>query len=246
MSDAMKRDMLREYRRVHGEYLDGEGNREERLAWFGRFFDANFAAHFGRKDARILEIGCGKGYFLKVLRDRGYTDLHGIDLSEMDVDIARTVFAIPNVCAAGAVPFLSMRPGTFDAIFAKDVLEHIPREDVGPFLEAARNALAPGGTAIFQVPNMDWAMSSHERYMDWTHESGFTRESLGQVMRMFFPKVEIFKVSYVFPRTLRERVSAGLVRRLYLSLCRFHLRMISEGAEDVWFECREIAAVCRT
>jgi len=245
MNDAMKRDILREYGRVHGDYLDGEGNREERLAWFGRFFDANYATLFGRKDARILEIGCGKGYFLKVLLDRGYSDLHGIDLSGTDVDWARTVFDLRSVCVAGAVPFLSGRAGGFDAIFAKDVLEHVPREDVGPFLEAARNALAPGGMAVFQVPNMDWAMSSHERYMDWTHESGFTRESLAQVMRMYFSEVEVVKVRYIFPRTPRERLSAGLVRRLYLSLYRFHLRMISEGAGDVWFDCREIAAVCR-
>ena len=245
MSDAMKKDILREYGRVHGDFLDAEWNCEERLAWFGRYFDANYATLFGRKDARILEIGCGKGYFLKVLRDRGYSDVHGIDLSEMDVDRARAVFDLRTVCAAGAVPFLSDRAGEFDAVFAKDVLEHVPREDVGPFLEAARSALAPGGTAIFQVPNMDWAMSSHERYMDWTHESGFTRESLAQVMRMFFSDVEVIKVRYIFPRSFRERLSVDLARRLYLSLYRCHLRMLSEGAGDVWFDCREIAAVCR-
>ena len=39
---------------------------------------------------------------------------------------------------------------------------------------------------------MDWLFATHERYMDFTHEVGFTKESLGQVCRSVFSKVDLF------------------------------------------------------
>ena len=43
-----------------------------------------------------------------------------------------------------------------------------------------------GGIAIIDVPNMDWFWNGHERYMDFTHEVGFTPESLEQICNKVF------------------------------------------------------------
>ena len=48
------------------------------------------------------------------------------------------------------------------------------------------------GVAIIQVPNMDWILSNHERYMDFTHEIGYTRESLADIFRLYFMKVDVY------------------------------------------------------
>ncbi len=37
----------------------------------------------------ILDVGCGDGGFLKLLCERGWRDLHGIDISDVGVDMAR-------------------------------------------------------------------------------------------------------------------------------------------------------------
>ena len=54
------------------------------------------------------------------------------------------------------------------------------KDRVLPLLEKISSSLKPDGMAIIDVPNMDWILGQHERYMDFTHEVGFTRESLAQ------------------------------------------------------------------
>ena len=65
-------------------------------------------------------------------------------------------------------------------------MEHIEKNRILEFLELVNNSLIEGGIALIEVPNMDWIWASHERYMDFTHEVGFTKESLRQIMRNFF------------------------------------------------------------
>ena len=41
------------------------------------------------KDAVILDMGCGSGYFLDAMKDRGYTNVTGITLSELETKICK-------------------------------------------------------------------------------------------------------------------------------------------------------------
>lgn len=89
-----------------------------------------------RPAARILEIGCGSGGFLRTLAGRGW-DLQGVD----PVTRGRNLFEARYPSAH------------FDAVFAWMVLEHVPkpRETVA---EIAR-VLAPRGWFAFSVPNAE-------------------------------------------------------------------------------------------
>ncbi len=44
---------------------------------------------------------------------------------------------------------------------------------------------------MIDVPNMDWIWASHVRYMDFTHECGFTEESLIEVLKPQFQNIQI-------------------------------------------------------
>lgn len=238
--------LFAEYRNVQAKPLVGDGAASrERLEWFRHLYRHNYARLFPHTGMRVLEIGCGEGWFVKVLMENGIHDATGIDLSPEDIAAGRERFGLTNIEVADAFDYLQAHPQSFDVIFAKDVLEHVERDALCPLLDAVSGALRPGGQAVFQVPNMDWIMSSHERYMDLTHEVGFTRESLAALGRLFFENVDIRKVDYIIPKSLRMKLCFLPLRALYLRLLRLHYRLVGGGADGVWFDAREIVAIFR-
>jgi len=141
--------------------------------WYKRFLPQ-------KRDARILDIGCGMGQFLYFLKKEGYTNAIGIDVSKEQVDFARD-FGEFNVILANAFDFLPKNKG-FDAIVGNDIIEHIPREKLLTFLELIYDSLSPGGKVILKTGNMSNPFGLQARYIDITHETGFTEHSLQQVL----------------------------------------------------------------
>lgn len=145
-------------------------------------FDANFGPHLPPTSARVLDIGVGQGLVLRELARRGYRNLVGWDIAEDCIAQAHKngvpgqlehVDALEGLARVGA--------GSFDCILAKDLLEHLPREQVVDFLCGVHRALAPGGVFLARLPNMANPLSVFLRYDDFTHTMGFTENSLRQV-----------------------------------------------------------------
>jgi 2-polyprenyl-3-methyl-5-hydroxy-6-metoxy-1,4-benzoquinol methylase len=143
------------------------------------------------RDASILEIGPGHGEFLELaVGELGYRRVAAIDLSAEVVASLAPRFAdvahfadVTRVLDTAA--FLAGRAHSFDALFMMHVLEHVPKPQVVGLLTSARVALAPGGSLVIEVPNMaNPIVGLAFRYGDFTHETGFTRTSLEQVLRM--------------------------------------------------------------
>jgi 2-polyprenyl-3-methyl-5-hydroxy-6-metoxy-1,4-benzoquinol methylase len=91
----------------------------------------------------LLEIGCGKGFFLEKVNNV-YQTL-GIEINNQAIDICRQKKL--NVCAKSLEEITTQ----FNAIVSFEVLEHIPEPQV--FLEKACNLLSPQGTLILAMPN---------------------------------------------------------------------------------------------
>lgn len=79
------------------------------------------------KDSVILDVGCGPGYFMDEMKERGYTNLTGITLSEND--LAECKNKGHNVKAYD-MSFLPQTDGftdeSVDFIFLRHALEHSP------------------------------------------------------------------------------------------------------------------------
>ena len=85
------------------------------------------------------------------LSSRGYVDLHGWDISRECVERAVAARVPGKLKHADAIAELkSGAPARFDVIVAKDLLEHLPRTEVLPFLEGVHAALKPGGVFLMQ------------------------------------------------------------------------------------------------
>lgn len=213
MSTNYRSRLFDTYYRTHTMQVDQDDH--AKLVWFRKYAFANYLPHinrYTRESAAILDIGCNKGFLLAALDSFGFRNLYGVDLSPGDIEIAKDIVPSANIFCKDAFDYLDNYPATFDVITLKAVLEHIPKQDVIPLLEKTRTALNPGGILLVDVPNMDWLFASHERYMDFTHEVGFTYESLGQVMRNVFPKVEVLPIDHIFDDSLAVKIRKGFAR----------------------------------
>lgn len=99
--------------------------------------------------ARLLDVGCGAGWFLEVAKERGYI-ISGLEIGKQLAEftskkLGAQIYTVP----------LTELPATesFDVITLFDVLEHVnsPRT----VLKALRNHLNPGGIGLLFTPNLD-------------------------------------------------------------------------------------------
>lgn len=96
----------------------------------------------------ILDVGCGGGLFLGMMRQRGFRVV-GLDFSTEAAAIAWHRQKAPAVC--GMLENVPLRSGAFAAITMFHVLEHL--YDPRTYLAAAHELLERGGRLIVQVPN---------------------------------------------------------------------------------------------
>jgi SAM-dependent methyltransferase len=105
----------------------------------------------------ILEVGCGTGANIPMLRDFG-----SVAAVELDAVSRERVRATMNAdVAAGSLPDdLPYADRKFDVICLFDVLEHVERDQEA--LCVLRKRLAPNGLLIITVPAYQWLYSSHD------------------------------------------------------------------------------------
>ena len=113
-----------------------------------------FETLLGPGRRRLLDIGCGPGFFLKTAAARGWNG-HGIEPSRQAAAHARSLGTQMAQGFQVTEGFFDSRIaetlGRFDAVNLTNVLEHVP--DPAALLAAARDLLGPGGVLCVGVPN---------------------------------------------------------------------------------------------
>jgi 2-polyprenyl-3-methyl-5-hydroxy-6-metoxy-1,4-benzoquinol methylase len=241
MSRSYREALFESYNSTHVAHLDVDD--QSKLEYFREHATLNYLPlleNSDRENSLILEIACNKGYLLAALDSFQFKHLKGIDLSPVDVDKAQHLVPAANVSCVDAFEYLDKHAREFDVVIMKAALEHVEKDRVIPLLEKIAKSLKPGGLVIIDVPNMDWILGQHERYMDFTHEVGFTRESLAQVMRQVFAEVKVEKARPAMLRSMEK-----VARRFVIFWLQIVLRIIGEGASDTWWDARAIVGVGR-
>jgi SAM-dependent methyltransferase len=110
-----------------------------------------FIDFFAKVDTRqsVLDVGCSDGFWMGQLRDLGFNNLTGIDLS--GASLARAKQKNLNVHCADAERLTFQHE--FDIVIVCDVLEHIPHPD--KVLHGIRRALIPSGLLYATIPVCD-------------------------------------------------------------------------------------------
>jgi O-antigen chain-terminating methyltransferase len=122
----------------------------------------------GRDNTPILDIGCGRGEWLELLRDEGFNS-RGIDASPTMVDLSRQLGL--KVDQTDAVAHLRSLPdASLGGVTGFHIIEHLPLEILIALLDETVRVLKPGGLALFETPNPENILvGSHDFYLDPTH-----------------------------------------------------------------------------
>ena len=104
------------------------------------------------EDMRVLEVGCGTGYFTKELAKTRASTV-AIDISVDLLERARREVSASNVefRLENAYELNSVNDATFDTVVGSSVLHHL---EVDRALQEFHRVLKPGGTMFFTEPNM--------------------------------------------------------------------------------------------
>ena len=103
---------------------------------------------------KLLDVGCGAGFFLKLAADVGYT-VEGLELSSYAVQYAKQKFGLR--VSLGDPVSADIKPQSFDIITLWHVLEHL--RDPMAFLGQVNRLLKKDGLLAVEIPNIGSPMA---------------------------------------------------------------------------------------
>jgi SAM-dependent methyltransferase len=160
---------------------------------------------------RLLDVGCGPGAGLDAAHAAGW-EAWGLDLSSEAV--ARASARHAGRVSQGTLEDSPFPAGSFDAITAFDVVEHV--YDPRRFAAALAAALKPGGSVLIATPNVDslLARATSRRWVSYKipeHVTYFSRRTLADALA---PPLTLVRAApcgqHVSLPFLLERVAAAL------------------------------------
>lgn len=154
--------------RVEREHWYYAGKRELVRSWLEKLGAL-------RTETRLLDVGAGTGFFARELRGRCRVQV--LDDHPESLEILRRHFE-PAEIVEGTIHTERLAPGSYDAITAMDVIEHV--EDDAAMVGAFHRLLKPGGVAVVTAP------AGMALWSDWDEVlHHYRRYSLGELKGLF-------------------------------------------------------------
>ena len=173
---------------------------------------------------KVLDVGCGFGYFLAACREKGYL-VHGVDFSGYAVEHAQNRLKIP--VTVGPLDSAQLEGRQFDVVTMWHSLEHTP--DPSSALEKARGWLKTDGVLVVDVPN--YLGTDAAKYgREWTgwdppyHLWHFTPETLVRILAKHGFEVQTMKTyhSEYIKEKLKKHLLLKPVARMIAQLYSGH------------------------
>jgi SAM-dependent methyltransferase len=139
------------YYRTFGAPLGGEGPGDE----FWRTFAGIVADGIVKElqPSTVLDAGCGRGFLVAALRDRG-VEAYGMDFSSYAIEHGRE--DIRPFCWQGSIT--EPLPRRYDVITCLEVVEHVPAADAGRAIEVL---CAAADDIVFSSTSTDFREQTH-------------------------------------------------------------------------------------
>jgi SAM-dependent methyltransferase len=116
----------------------------------------------------VLDLGCGRGEALALLRDHGIVG-RGVDSSERMVQLCRDRGLEAEVGDLFAV-LAGVEEGSLGGVISFHVIEHLPGSALDRLVRLAYRALRPGGALILETPNpLSVVVAARNFWLDPTH-----------------------------------------------------------------------------
>lgn len=134
------------------------------------------------KNADIIDIGCGYGHLMQLVKNAGYSNVYGIDIEKESLNYCRK----NNLNVEEIVTVQDYAKTTskkFDFAIMTHVIEHIKKEKVIETLAAVKSLLKKDGVLYIATPNAHSRSGCYWAYEDFTHEHIFTAGSFYYVLK---------------------------------------------------------------
>lgn len=160
-----------------------------------------------RKTNRIIDVGCGIGYFLEVAKERGW-EVYGTEYTDQAIEICEG----KNISMEqGALDPNNYPSEYFDIITSFEVLEHInnPQEELASFYKILRK----GGLVYFTTPNFNsllrYRLKSHYDIITYPeHLSYYTPSTIHKVFKKSgFKSIKVLTTGVSLTRLKRGKIS---------------------------------------
>jgi SAM-dependent methyltransferase len=141
-----------------------------------------------------LDLGCGRGEWLEVLRNTG---IAGYGVDHNTEFIARCRELDLNVIEADAIAHLQSLPAaSLPLITGFHIVEHVSFKDLVQMTDEILRVLRPGGVLIFETPNPEnFMVGSYSFYTDPTHRNPIPSATLKFLLEMRgFGRTEVMKL----------------------------------------------------
>jgi 2-polyprenyl-3-methyl-5-hydroxy-6-metoxy-1,4-benzoquinol methylase len=223
-------------------FWEGPENIEKGYNSFYKFYKHNYLKHVPEnKNANILVISCGPGYFVETLNKHGYNNVTGIDSFAEKVEHAKNRGL--NCLSANAHEYLEGSEKGFDLIFCEQELNHMTKDEILAFLELCWNKLNKGGTLIAHGLNGANPITGPEALaQNFDHYNTFTEYTIKQIMEFTnFTNIKVIPLNlYVFWTNPLNYVLL-LVSALYTLF--FRISFIMYGKSNKLFT-KKIGVIC--
>lgn len=168
----------------------------------------NFIKRYIKEDDNIMDIGCGRGYFLDELRKKGYKNIEGIDFSSNVVK-----YAIGHLKLKVKIgDFNNFSKNNFyNLVLLNQVIEHIL--DINILLTKTNNLLQKGGYIYISTPNINSASAfvfkgDFEHFIPPEHINYFNIKSLSSLLNKHGYKIIKYN-TWGYPENI-----AGIIKKI--------------------------------
>ncbi|MBN3960656.1 methyltransferase domain-containing protein [Nostoc sp. NMS8] len=146
------------------------GSREEILDRLKVYLPLIEQVKIGTHESPILDVGCGRGEWLELLQESGYT-ARGLDINKVMVEQSRSRGF--EVIEADVMVYVQSLPdSSLGMVTGFHIIEHLTFTKLMKFFSEVVRVLKPGGLAIFETPNpQNVLVGSCNFYFDPTHRN---------------------------------------------------------------------------
>jgi len=198
-------------------------------------WEYSIARKFLKKEYEVLDISCGKGYFLKSIEGLVKNGF-GLEFSQYAIENKVTTYPI----RAGMIQDISKENAKFDVVCSFQVLEHVvnPKE----FIQGCLKVLKPGGKLVLSTPNFS-SISAQNKLDCWDlpphhmgHYTPDTYQKIGEIFGLELLSVhQEIRGAVGIPVTLetQKKLVYRISRRVLSVLSRLLFRVTKEHGHTI-------------
>ncbi len=137
----------------------------------------NFLDEYLKEEQNVLDVGCGFGVLLDIIKRKKNANVFGVELGNLDVEAAKKYYGL-DLFRGSLENFAKDEAnwGKFDVIIMHHTLEHLP-EPLNS-LEEIKKLLKPGGVLYIGVPNIMNIKKRPEIFFQRAHPFSYSPHSL--------------------------------------------------------------------